>query len=212
MDVRRRARPRFIATAATAALVPGAHAPCEDLPMNTNDESGASIDLAALIRDVPDFPQPGVLFKDITTLIKDGHAFRRVVDSITDSYRAAPIDVVVGVESRGFIFAAPIAYHLGAGFVPVRKPGKLPYESLRTEYELEYGANVLEVHKDAITPGQRVLIVDDVLATGGSAGATARLVEMLGGVVSGIAVVVELTFLNGRERLKDYALSSLIRF
>jgi adenine phosphoribosyltransferase len=212
MDVRWRAQPRFIAAAATTPLVPGAHAACEDLPMNTNDTSGASIDLAALIRDVPDFPQPGVLFKDITTLIKDGRAFRRVVDSITDSYRAAPIDVVVGVESRGFIFAAPIAYHLGAGFVPVRKPGKLPYESLRTEYELEYGANVLEVHRDAITPGQRVLIVDDVLATGGSAAATARLVEMLGGVVTGIAVVVELTFLNGRERLKDYALSSLIRF
>jgi adenine phosphoribosyltransferase len=176
--------------------------------------SGSTHDLArlaALVRDVPDFPKPGVLFKDITTLIKDGAAFREIVDLITERYRAVPIDRVVGVESRGFIFAAPIAYHLGAGFVPVRKPGKLPSRSIRTEYELEYGTNVLEVHQDAIDPGQRVLIVDDVLATGGSAAATAKLVEELGGVVAGIAVVVELLFLHGRERLGQYDVVSLIQ-
>jgi adenine phosphoribosyltransferase len=171
-----------------------------------------SIDLTALIRDVPDFPTPGILFKDITPLIKDGRAFRHVVDRLTEHYRGATIDRVVGIESRGFIFAAPIAYHLGAGFVPVRKLGKLPAESIRTEYQLEYGSNTLEMHKDAIEPGQRVLIVDDVLATGGSAAATADLVEALGGTVAGIVVVVELAFLNGRARLRAYDLQSLIRF
>ncbi len=170
------------------------------------------IDLASLIRDVADFPKPGVLFKDITTLVRNGPAFRYVIDRLTDAYRDAAIDQVVGVESRGFIFAAPIAYTLGAGFVPVRKPGKLPWQSIRTEYELEYGTSALEVHRDAIEPGQRVLIVDDVLATGGSALATARLVEELGGTVVGIAVVVELTFLHGRERLSGYDLTSLVQF
>ena len=170
------------------------------------------IDLASLIRDVPDFPRPGVLFKDITTLIRDGPAFKFVIDQITSRYLGAAIQRVVAVESRGFIFAAPIAYHLGAGFVPVRKPGKLPYRSLRTEYELEYGSNVLEIHEDAIDTGDRVLIVDDVLATGGSAAATVRLVEQLHGNVVGIAVVAELTFLNGRERLRDYNVTSLLQF
>jgi adenine phosphoribosyltransferase len=177
-----------------------------------DSESEVLARLAGLIRDVPDFPQPGVLFKDITTLIKDGTAFREVVDRITDRYRAIPIDRVAGVESRGFIFAAPIAYQLGAGFVPVRKPGKLPWRSVRTEYQLEYGSNVLEVHRDAVEPGQRVLIVDDVLATGGSAAATAALVEQLGGVVVGIAVVVELLFLHGRERLAGYDVVSLLQY
>jgi adenine phosphoribosyltransferase len=171
-----------------------------------------SIDLASLIRDVPDFPQPGIVFKDITTLIRHGPAFKYVIDQITARYDLAGIQRVVAVESRGFIFAAPIAYHLGAGFVPVRKPGKLPWQSIRTEYELEYGSNVLEIHKDAIDPGDRVLIVDDVLATGGSAAATVRLVEQLGGDVAGIAVVAELGFLNGRERLAGYDVTSLVTF
>ena len=156
---------------------------------------------AALIRDVPDFPQPGILFKDITPLISDGPAFREVIGQLVNRYRGQKIDRVVGVESRGFIFACPLAYELGAGFVPVRKPGKLPADVLKTEYHLEYGSNVLEIHRDAIEPGQRVLIVDDVLATGGSAEATIRLVEQLGGVVTGIAVVIELGFLHGRARL-----------
>jgi adenine phosphoribosyltransferase len=167
---------------------------------------------AALIRDVPDFPQPGILFKDITTLIKDGDAFRQVIGALLMRYRGQKIDTVVGVESRGFIFACPLAYELGAGFVPVRKPGKLPADVIKTEYQLEYGTNVLEVHRDAIEPGQRVLIVDDVLATGGSAAATAKLVEQLGGEVMGIAVVIELGFLNGREKLAKYDLHSLVTY
>ncbi len=174
--------------------------------------SGAPFDVAGLIRDVPDFPKPGVLFKDITTLIREGPAFKYVVDQITARYLHMGIQRVVAIESRGFIFAAPIAYHLGAGFVPVRKPGKLPWESIKTEYELEYGSNVLEIHKDALDPGDRILIVDDVLATGGSAAATVKLVEELGGKVAGIAVVVELGFLNGRERLSGYDLTSLVTF
>jgi adenine phosphoribosyltransferase len=170
------------------------------------------IDLASRIRDVPDFPQKGILFKDITTLLKDGPAFKASVDALIDRVRDWNVEVVVGMESRGFIFAAPIAYHLGAGFVPVRKPGKLPWRSIQTEYQLEYGANVLEVHEDALDPGDRVLIVDDVLATGGSAAATVRLVEQLGGQVIGIAVVAELGFLHGRERLAGYDVTSLITF
>ncbi|MDQ3701465.1 MAG: adenine phosphoribosyltransferase [Chloroflexota bacterium] len=182
--------------------------------MDTHKQApaAADIDLAALIRDVPDFPQPGILFKDITTLIKHGPALRLVIDRLTERYQGAGIDRVVGIESRGFIFAAPIAYHLGAGFVPVRKPGKLPAVAIKREYDLEYGSNILEVHQDAIDPGQRVLIVDDVLATGGSAAAAAHLVSKLGGTVAGIAVVVELTFLNGRERLPGYDVVSLVQF
>ena len=170
---------------------------------------------ASLVRDVPDFPQPGILFKDITTLIKDGDAFRQVIGQLVNRYRGQKIDRVVGVESRGFIFACPLAYELGAGFVPVRKPGKLPADVLKTEYELEYGSNTLEVHRDAIEPGQSVLIVDDVLATGGSAEATIKLVEQLGGTVSGVAVVIELGFLHGRERLAKlggYELFSLLTY
>ncbi|HEU5316897.1 MAG TPA: adenine phosphoribosyltransferase [Chloroflexota bacterium] len=174
--------------------------------------AAATPEWAALVRDVPDFPQAGVLFKDITTLIKDGPAFKQVIGALLTRYRGAKIDRVVGVESRGFIFAAPLAYELGAGFVPVRKPGKLPADVIKTEYQLEYGTNVLEVHRDAIEPGQRVLIVDDVLATGGSAEATTALVEQLGGSVMGIAVVIELTFLHGRERLGRYDLHSLVRY
>ncbi len=172
----------------------------------------ASAAWGALIRDVQDFPQKGILFKDITTLIKDGPAFRQVIEGLVSHYRGMQIDCVVGVESRGFIFACPLAYELGAGFVPVRKPGKLPADVIRTEYSLEYGSNVLEVHRDAIKPGQRVLIVDDVLATGGSAAATVTLVEQLGGTVMGIAVVVELSFLHGRDRLGGYELHSLLSY
>jgi len=176
------------------------------------DASTVAPEWAALVRDVQDFPQPGILFKDITTLIKDGDAFRQVIAGLLAPYRGRKIDCVVGVESRGLIFAAPLAYELGAGFVPVRKPGKLPADVIKTEYQLEYGSNVLEMHRDAIEPGQRVLIVDDVLATGGSAAATARLVEQLGGVVMGIAVVIELGFLHGREKLTQYELHSLLTY
>lgn len=173
---------------------------------------GEHLDLGSLIRDVRDFPKPGILFKDITTLIKNGPALQQVIDRLTERYQDAAIDCVVGIESRGFIFAAPVAYRLGAGFVPIRKPGKLPAPSIRREYELEYGSNVLELHQDAIQPGQRVLLVDDVLATGGSAAAAGELVQTLGGIVVGIAVVIELTFLNGRERLQGYDLTSLVQF
>ncbi len=157
--------------------------------------------LRSLIRDVPDFPQPGILFKDITTLIRDREGFRLVIDAIAGAHRDVAVDVVVGIESRGFMFAAPVALHLGAGLVPVRKPGKLPARVISRAYTLEYGENVLELHADAITPGQRVLVVDDVLATGGSLEATIALVSALGGVVTGVAVVIELAFLGGRARL-----------
>jgi adenine phosphoribosyltransferase len=172
----------------------------------------SEIDLAALIRNVPDFPQPGVQFKDITTLIKDGPALRQTVDRLTAPFEDAGIERVVGIESRGFIFAGVVAYLLGAGFVPVRKAGKLPAVSIKREYSLEYGTNTLEMHKDAIEPGQKVLIVDDVLATGGTALATAHLVESLGARVAGMAFVVELSFLNGRQHLGDYRLVSLVTY
>lgn len=168
--------------------------------------------LKALIRDVPDFPQPGVVFKDITPLLADENAFSSVIDLIVVHYGRGNIDKVVGIEARGFILASPIAYHFGAGFVPVRKEGKLPWESEREEYQLEYGTAVLEIHRDAIRPGERVLIVDDVLATGGTALATARLVERLGGKVMGIACLIELSFLGGREKLRDYDLCSLLTY
>ena len=170
------------------------------------------IDLASLIRDVPDFPKPGVLFKDITTLTRDGPAFRQTIDRLTAPFRDAGIDRVVGMESRGFIFAGAVAYLLGAGFVPVRKEGKLPAVSIKREYSLEYGTNVLEMHRDAVEPGHNVLVVDDVLATGGTALATAHLVESLGGRVAGMAFVVELSFLDGRRHLGAYRLESLVTY
>ena len=169
-------------------------------------------ELAAKIRDVPDFPKPGILFKDITTLLKDGAAFRSAVDGLIERVGPRKIDAVVGMESRGFIFAAPIAYHLGAGFVPVRKPGKLPADTISAEYALEYGTNTLELHVDAIVDGQRVLVVDDLLATGGTVGATIDLVERLGGEVVGTAFLVELTFLDGRRRLDGYRVATLINY
>jgi adenine phosphoribosyltransferase len=170
------------------------------------------IDLKSLIREVPDFPKPGINFYDITTLLKDPAGWRAVIDALRDHYTGAPIDVVVGIEARGFFFAPAIAYALGAGFVPVRKPGKLPAATARVEYALEYGTDSLEVHRDAIQPGQRVLILDDVLATGGTAAAVARLVEDLGGTVVGLGFVIELDFLKGREKLSGRELFSLIHY
>ncbi len=170
-----------------------------------------AVDLASKIRDIPDFPQKGILFKDITTLLKDPEAFRCAVDTITDAYRDKGIDQVVAVESRGFILAAPVAYNLGAGFVPIRKLGKLPADSIRVDYALEYGTNTLEIHKDAIEPGQKVLVVDDLLATGGTVVAAIDLVEQLGGEVAGIAFLVELDFLHGRDKLGNRPVMSLIR-
>ena len=170
------------------------------------------IDLASRIRDVPDFPHKGIVFKDITTLLKDGPSLRQALDQLTDLVRGWDIDLVAGMESRGFIFAAPIAYKLGLGFVPVRKLGKLPAETISAEYALEYGINTLELHVDAIDPGQRVLIVDDLLATGGTVGATIDLIERLDGVVAGTAFLVELTFLDGRRHLEGYRVASLIKY
>jgi adenine phosphoribosyltransferase len=167
-------------------------------------------ELRAKIRDIKDFPTEGILFKDITTLLKDGPAWRFAVDSLASRYQAEHVDVVVGVESRGFIFGGAVAHQLRAGFVPVRKVGKLPAPTIEVEYELEYGRDALAMHEDAIAPGQRVLAVDDLLATGGTMAATLRLVEQLGGRVVGVAFMIELAFLHGREKLKNYPLHSLI--
>jgi len=167
-------------------------------------------DLRAKIRDIKNFPSEGILFKDITTLLKDGPAWRFAVDSLANRYQGERVDVVVGVESRGFIFGGAIAHQLRAGFVPVRKVGKLPAKTIEVEYELEYGRDALAMHEDAISPGQRVLAVDDLLATGGTMAATLRLVEQLGGRVVGVAFMIELAFLHGREKLKNYPLHSLI--
>jgi len=168
--------------------------------------------VAARIRDIPDFPKPGIIFKDITPLLADEVSFSTVIDEIVVSFGRGSIDKVVGIEARGFIVASPVAYHFGAGFVPVRKRGKLPWETIGETYELEYGEETLEIHRDAIVPGERVAIVDDVLATGGTASATAKLVEQLGGKVQGMAFLIELGFLNGRERLADYEILSLVTY
>ena len=166
--------------------------------------------LRAKIRDIKDFPSEGILFRDITTLLKDGPAWAAVIDHLASSYRADQVEVVVGVESRGFIFGGALAHQLRAGFVPVRKRGKLPAPTIEEEYALEYGRDVLAIHEDGIRPGQRVLAVDDLLATGGTMSATLKLVERLGGRVVGAAFLIELAFLKGRERLKGYPLQSLI--
>ncbi len=168
--------------------------------------------LKGFIRDIPDFPNKGVVFKDITPLLGDKRAFSYTIDAIAERYAAIEIDKVLGIEARGFIVAAPIAYHLGAGLIPVRKKGKLPWEIESQEYELEYGAETLEMHRDAIIPHEKILIVDDVLATGGTAQATARLTRRCGGFVSGIATIMELTFLKGRRLLSDYEVFSLISY
>lgn len=164
------------------------------------------------IREIPDFPKPGVNFKDITPLLGDAAAFGATLDEICERYAGRSIAKVLGVEARGFILAAPVADRLGAGFVPVRKAGKLPWEIEREEYELEYGTDLLEVHRDAIGSGEGVLIVDDVMATGGTAAASARLVERLGGKVVGLAFVIELGFLGGRAKLDGYDVMSLITY
>ena len=168
--------------------------------------------LRARVRDIPDFPKPGIVFKDITPLLADEVAFSSVIDEIVVSFGRGTIDKVVGIEARGFIVASPVAYHFGAGFVPVRKKGKLPWETSAETYELEYGEETLEIHRDAVAPGERVAIVDDVLATGGTALATARLIEGLGGKIQGMAFLIELGFLGGRERLKAYEVLSLLRY
>jgi adenine phosphoribosyltransferase len=168
------------------------------------------VELKAKIRDIKNFPTEGILFKDITTLLKDGPAFASVVDSFADRYRHERVDVVVGIESRGFIIGGALAHQLKAGFVPVRKLGKLPGKTIEVEYELEYGRDALAIHEDAIKVGQRVLVVDDLLATGGSMAATLRLVDQLGGRVVGVAFMIELAFLHGRDKLKEHPVHSLI--
>jgi len=175
--------------------------------------SGLDADqLKRLIREVPDFPKQGILFYDITTLLKDKTGFAQLIDLFSEHYIGRQIDLVLGMEARGFIFGPALAYRLNAGFVPVRKPGKLPAATVKVEYELEYGSNALELHQDAIEKGQRVLIVDDLLATGGTAEATARLATSLGGQIAGLAFVVELDFLNGREKLEPYEVFSLLHY
>lgn len=172
-------------------------------------------DIAAIrqaIRDIPDFPKPGIVFKDITPLLGNGPLFSRTIDILAERYRGQKIDTVLGIESRGFIVGAALAYKLGAGFCIVRKPGKLPYETHSATYDLEYGTDTLEIHVDAITNHARVLIADDLIATGGTAAATAQLVSKLGASVVECAFVIELAFLNGRERLKPHGVFSLVRY
>jgi adenine phosphoribosyltransferase len=168
--------------------------------------------LRAKIREIPDFPKPGILFYDITTVLKDPAAYKEAIDLMLEPYAGQKVDIVVGMESRGFIFSAPMAYQMGAGLVPVRKLGKLPAETISVEYALEYGSNTLEIHRDAIQPGQRVLIVDDLLATGGTVQGTIELVERLKGEVIGLAFLVELDFLKGRERLPGRNVTSVIHY
>jgi adenine phosphoribosyltransferase len=169
-------------------------------------------ELKRRIRHVPDFPKPGILFYDVTTLLRDAEGFKLAIDAMADPYQAAGISLVVGIESRGFILGAAVADRIGAGFVPVRKVGKLPHTTIRVSYDLEYGSDSLEMHSDAVEPGQRVLIVDDLLATGGTARATVDLVRKLGGDVHAVAVLVELTFLNGRARLQDETVHSVLQY
>src|SRR4029434_3876675 len=167
-------------------------------------------DLKAAIRQIPDWPRKGILFYDVTTLLKDGQCFRQVVDALVAPFRDRPVELVVGIEARGFIFAPTVAYALNAGFVPVRKPGTRPPPPHRAVYQREYGTDSLEIHQDAIQPGQRVLIVDDLIATGGTAKAVADLIQVMGGIVLGFAFLVELEFLNGRDRLADYQITSIL--
>jgi adenine phosphoribosyltransferase len=168
--------------------------------------------LRAKIREIPDFPKPGILFYDITTLLREPDSFRESIQLMLEPFKGEAVDIVVGMESRGFIFSAPMAYEMNAGLVPVRKLGKLPAETISAEYALEYGSNTLEIHRDAIQPGQRVLIVDDLLATGGTVAGTIDLVERLKGEIVGLAFLVELEFLHGRERLGDRRVTSVIRY
>jgi adenine phosphoribosyltransferase len=164
------------------------------------------------IRSIPDFPKPGILFRDLTTLIQNKAAFKKSVDLLAKKYKGKGFDKVVGVEARGFIFGASVAHKIGAGFVPVRKKGKLPFKTISTTYELEYGTDTLEIHQDAISPGEKVLIIDDLLATGGTVKAVIELVKRLGGEISGIAFVVELVDLHGKDKFKEYPVYSLVKF
>jgi len=168
--------------------------------------------LKKLIREVPDYPKPGILFYDLTTLLKDKKGFHSLIDRLCDHYKGHTIDLVAGIEARGFIFAPALAYSLGAGFVPVRKPKKLPSKTASISYALEYGTDTLEIHEDAVKPGNRVIICDDLLATGGTAAATAKLIQQLGGVVEGLAFAVELTFLKGRQKLNGFDVFSLMQY
>jgi adenine phosphoribosyltransferase len=169
-------------------------------------------DLKKLIREVPDYPKPGILFYDLTTLLKDKAGFAALIDRFCEHYKGQKVDLVTGIEARGFIFAPVLAYRLGAGFVPVRKPKKLPGKTSKITYDLEYGTDTLEIHEDAVQKGQRVLLCDDLLATGGTAAATVNLIRSLGGIVSGAAFAVELTFLNGRAKLPEMDVFSLIKY
>jgi adenine phosphoribosyltransferase len=168
--------------------------------------------LKASIREIPDWPKKGILFYDVTTLLKDGECFHQAVNALIDPYRQKQVDLVIGIEARGFIFAPTVAYALKAGFIPVRKPGRLPAEIFRVAYELEYGSDSLEIHRDAITAGQRVLIVDDLIATGGTAKAVTEMVERMGGTVVGLAFMVELEFLAGRQKLAGYEVTSILKY
>jgi len=169
-------------------------------------------ELRACVRDIPDFPKPGVVFKDITPLLAHADAFQSTIDLLAGHFSSTRIDKVLGVEARGFIIAAPVSYKFGAGFVPIRKAGKLPWDIEREEYELEYGSDLLEIHRDGVEPGDNVVIVDDVLATGGTASASVRLVEKLGGTVTGLGFVIELGFLGGRSKLAGYDIVSLMTY
>ena len=171
-----------------------------------------TVDLSKTIRAIPDFPKPGILFRDITTLLKDTEAFRYVVDTLTERYRDKGIDVIVAIEARGFIIAAPVAYNIGAAFIPVRKKQKLPSQTVSASYDLEYGSETIEIHSDAIKPGQTAVIIDDLLATGGTAKAAAELVEKLKGNIIEIAFIIELTPLNGRKKLENYNTYSMISY
>ncbi|MDK2835585.1 MAG: adenine phosphoribosyltransferase [Thermosediminibacterales bacterium] len=170
------------------------------------------MDLKSKIREIKDFPKAGICFKDITTLLKDGKSFKYAIQQMAKDLEDKKIDVIAGPEARGFLIGAPLAYELGVGFVPARKKGKLPAEVIKAEYQLEYGTDILEMHKDAIKPGQKVLVVDDLLATGGTIVSTIKLVEELGGEVVGLSFLIELSFLNGREALSDYEVFSIIKY
>ncbi len=170
------------------------------------------MDLKKIIRDIPDFPKEGILFRDITTLLKDASAFKESIKQMADAFRSANITKVCGIESRGFIFGAPLALELNAGFVPIRKDGKLPWTKMSQEYSLEYGKDKIEVHVDAVEKGERVLIVDDLIATGGTAGACVELVKRMGGTISGLVFLIELEFLKGRDVFKDYDVVSLVKY
>ena len=170
------------------------------------------MDLKNSIRIIEDFPKSGISFKDITTLLQDHNALKYTIDGMVAYLEDKKIDVIVGPEARGFLFGVPVAYALGAGFVPVRKPGKLPYDTMEVEYDLEYGSDKLEIHKDAIKPGQKVAIVDDLLATGGTVAAVTKLIEQMGGEVVSLIFVIELTELNGKDKLKGYDIISLVKY